>query len=461
MLSTMKPYPEDTITAPATGPGEYGIGILRISGPEALKALARHVERSVPAHDWQPRRLYHGFFRDAQGAHVDEIMAVFFPGPHSFTGEDCAELHCHGGRVVMRRILDELVSSGLRLAQPGEFTRRAFLNGRIDLSRAEAVADLIHARSEASRRIAMTQLEGGLFRMISGLRERAVDLLALVEAYIDFPEEEIGGLDAVRIAADAELLRGEFRRLIDGYEQGRILRDGASILILGRPNVGKSSLLNLLVGEQRAIVSDIPGTTRDTIEETITVAGLPFRIIDSAGIREHADALEAQGIARALAKLPAADLVLLVYDGSQGFLEEDQAVLQQCGDKPLLLIRNKADLPQSAENPVVAQFPGLSLSCHSHAGLDELPLRIEKLLIGSLESGLSSRALICDLRHKEALVRALQALDAFVRLAQEHAPLELLACDLHEVLQALGEITGETTPEEILDRIFERFCIGK
>lgn len=451
---------DNTIVAIATGPGEYGIAILRISGPLTLATLNSFVERSVKKKDWQARTLYHGLFRDASGEIVDEIMAVYFPGPHSFTGEDCGEIHCHGGRIVQRRILDVLLTGGVQLAAPGEFTRRAFLNGRIDLSQAEAVADLIHARSETSRRLAVAQLEGGIFQLVTTLRDQTADLLALMEAYVDFPEEEIDPVHGTQAAAASAFLRDEFSRLIASYEQGRIVRDGASLLILGRPNVGKSSLMNLLVGEERSIVSALPGTTRDTVEESIILSGLPFRIIDSAGIRESDDLVEALGVQRALAKLANADLVLLVYDASAGFTSDDEEILRRCAHTPLLLIANKIDLPY-VPVPPPHDLPQLAVSCHLHSGLDLLPIKIQEILAPDLASDISAGTLICDLRHKEALLQAREALVSFERLVQDGAPLELAACELRAVLSALGEITGETTTDDILDRIFSRFCIGK
>lgn len=451
---------DNTIVAIATGPGEYGIAILRISGPLTLAILNAFVERSYKKEEWRARTLYHGHFREASGAVVDEIMAVYFPGPHSFTGEDCGEIHCHGGRIVQRRILDVLISQGLHLAAPGEFTRRAFLNGRIDLSRAEAVVDLIHARCETSRRLAVAQLEGGIFRLVTTLRDQVAELLALIEAYLDFPEEEIDPLHEAQVAASATFLRNEFSRLIASYEQGRIVRDGASLLILGRPNVGKSSLMNLLVGEERSIVSSLPGTTRDTIEESIVLSGLPFRIIDSAGIRDSDDLIEALGVQRAYAKLANADLVLLVYDASVGFTSADEEILQRCTPTPLLLIANKIDLPYVPE-PSPHGLPQLAISCHCQSGLDLLPEKIQEILAPDVASEMAAGALICDLRHKEALLRAREALVSFERLVQDGAPIELAACELRLVLTSLGEITGETTTNDILDRIFSRFCIGK
>lgn len=449
-----------TIAAIATGPGEYGIAILRISGPLVLATLNTFVQRRHIKVEWQARTLYHGHFRDVAGEVVDEIMAVYFPGPHSFTGEDCGEIHCHGGRIVQRRILDVLIKGGLHLAPPGEFTRRAFLNGRIDLSRAEAVADLIHARCETSRRLAVAQLDGGIFRLVTALRHQVADTLALIEAYVDFPEEEIDPAQAGLITVTATFLQQEFTRLIASYEQGRIVRDGASLLILGRPNVGKSSLMNILVGEERSIVSALPGTTRDTIEESIVLSGLPFRIIDSAGIRDSEDLVETLGVQRAFAKLSQADLVLLVYDASVGFTTADAEILQRCAPTPILLVANKIDLPCSSTPPPFS-LPQLAVSCRDLSGIDLLPDKIQEILAPDLATEMAEGTLISDLRHKEALLQAREALVSFDRLVQDESPLELAACELRAVLTALGEITGETTTDDILDRIFSRFCIGK
>lgn len=449
----------ETIVAPATGPGEYGIGIIRLSGPAAPALLQTFFHAVRPVGVISPRRLYFGHFCAGEEL-LDEVLAVSFPAPHSYTGEDCVEFHCHGGGAVMRRLLDELCRAGARLARPGEFTQRAFLNGRLDLSRAEAVRDLIHARSEGARRAALAQLGGSIFHVVHGLRGELADLLALVEAHVDFPEDELGALPHARLHEGARHCSDELRRLIAGYEQGRLIRDGASLLILGRPNVGKSSLLNLLVGEERAIVSTIPGTTRDTIEERIAVAQLPVRIIDSAGIRDSRDPIENAGVTRALQHVASADLILLVYDGSAGFLPEDAEVLARCGAAAILLVRNKADLPQAPAPLPPAHLPEVTLSTRDSSGLPAFHRTIHRHLLGS-DGEVSDTALITDLRHKEALCQAVQALDSFRELLHHGAPLEVLACELRSSLDALGEITGETTPDEILDRIFARFCIGK
>lgn len=449
-----------TIVAIATGPGESGIAVIRISGPLTLVVLNASVKRSYKGADWSPRTLYHGHFCDLTGDVIDEIMAVYFPGPHSFTGESCGEIHCHGGRLVQRRILDILLSFDLQLAPPGEFTRRAFLNGRIDLSQAEAVAEIIHARCETSRKLAVAQLGGGIFRLVSSLRDQVAELLALIEAYVDFPEEDIDPLQGIEIVSSATFLLNEFTRLIDSYEQGRIVRDGASLLILGRPNVGKSSLMNLLVGEDRSIVSSLPGTTRDTIEESIVLSGLPFRVIDSAGIRESEDLVENLGVKRAVAKISSADLVLLVYDASTGFTCEDGEILRRCGGTPLLLVANKIDLPSAAPSPPPT-LPLLEISCHSLQGIDLLPEKIQEILAPNVSHEVADGSLICDLRHKDALIKSREALVSFSRLVQDKAPIELAAYELRTVLNSLGEISGETTTDDILDRIFSRFCVGK
>lgn len=451
---------EKTIVAVATGPGEYGVAILRISGPLTLTALNTFVRRSHKKEGWQPWLLQHGHFCDSSSEVIDEVLAVYFPSPRSYTGEDCGEIHCHGGRLVQRRILDVLISSGLHMASPGEFTRRAFLNGRIDLSQAEAVADLIHARSETSRRMAISQLSGGIFRIVTILRDRVIDLLALIEAYVDFPEEDLDATHLSTIHHSSAHLLHEFDRLISSYEQGRIVRNGASLLILGRPNVGKSSLMNLLVGEERSIVSTLPGTTRDTVEETVTLCGLPFHIIDSAGIRESTDLVENLGVQRALTKLASVDLVLLVYDATAGFTNEDQEILDRCVNTPVLLIANKIDLPRIPFTPPDGLHQ-LQVSCRNLSGFDALPHKIQEILAPDIATNVTDGALICDLRHKEAILRAREALVSFEQLVQDDSPIELAALELRAGLAALGEITGETTVDDVLDRIFSRFCIGK
>jgi tRNA modification GTPase len=337
---------QQTIIAPVTPPGEGGVGIIRLSGLLAEPALLRFFYPSRRAATLTSHRLYHGHLRSEAGELVDEVLAVVMRAPYSFTREDVAEIHCHGGPLVMQRILDLfLENGGVRLARPGEFTQRAFLNGRLDLTQAEAVIDVIRSRSDAARGVAMRQLEGRLSKAIHQIRSVLVDLLATVEAHIDFPEEDIELPDQQHLTAGGRNVLTSIDRLLATFEEGRVLREGLSVLILGRPNVGKSSLLNALLGEARAIVTDVPGTTRDTIEESFSLCGLPLRLVDTAGIRSTVDPVEAEGVRRAKQKVVSADLVLLVIDGSVSSGEEDLLALEACSNSRLLLVVNKSDLP--------------------------------------------------------------------------------------------------------------------
>lgn len=451
-----------TIIAPATPPGEGGVGIIRLSGPLAESALLRFFHSSRRPAPFTSHRLYHGHLRSAADEPIDEVLAVVMRAPHSFTREDVVEIHCHGGPTVMQRILDLFLDRGeVRLARPGEFTLRAFLNGRLDLAQAEAVIDLIRCRSEAACGVAMRQLEGRLSQAIHGFRDELAELLALVEAHIDFSEEEIEPPPRDRLAAVGRDVLGRMGRLLATFEEGRALREGLSVLILGRPNVGKSSLLNALLGEARAIVTDVPGTTRDTIEETLTLGGLPLRLVDTAGIRLTADPVEAEGVRRAHLKVASADLVLLVIDGSVPPTDDDLLALGACKDARLLLVVNKLDLPGA---PLPEPFAALSMariSTHTGEGLDELTQRMAAFFTTAAAGEGRESVLLSDRRHREALLRARDALARFCAEAGATASLELLAIELRDALQALGEITGETTPDEILERIFSRFCIGK
>ncbi|MBE0599646.1 MAG: tRNA uridine-5-carboxymethylaminomethyl(34) synthesis GTPase MnmE, partial [Desulfuromonadales bacterium] len=307
----------DTIVAPATPPGEGGIGILRLSGPRAAEILQSFFRPSRGSGPLASHRLYHGRLITRQGICADEVMAVVMRAPRSYTREDVAEIHCHGGPQVMRRLLDLFIESGIRLARPGEFTLRAFLNGRLDLAQAEAVIAVIRSASEAASQVALQQLAGKLSQAIHTIRDQLVEVLALIETEVDFPEDELELPSRQALQERVEVARGEIDQLLASFDTGRTLREGMAVLILGKPNVGKSSLLNALLGEARAIVNPAPGTTRDTIEENLNLGGIPLRLVDTAGIRHTTDPIEAEGVRRARAKIPSADLVLLVVDGSQ------------------------------------------------------------------------------------------------------------------------------------------------
>lgn len=451
-----------TIVAPVTPPGEGGVGIIRLSGVLAEPVLLRFFHPSRRPTSLISHRLYLGHLRTPSGELIDEVLAVVMRAPHSFTRENVAEIHCHGGPVVMQRILDLFLDSGdVRLARPGEFTLRAFLNGRLDLTQAEAVIDVIRSRSEAACSVAMRQLDGRLSHAIHQFRTELADLLAFVEAHIDFPEEDIALPAQERLVAGAHDVLNRIDELLSTFEEGRTLREGLEVLILGRPNVGKSSLLNALLGEARAIVTDIPGTTRDTIEESLSLGGLPLRLIDTAGIRDTVDPVEAEGVRRAQDKVTSADLVLLVIDGSVNVVDEDVLALRACKGTRLLLVISKKDLPSVPLSEPFASLPSVRLSTHTGEGLAELTQRITALFSTTSSGEGRESVLLSDRRHRDALLRARRSLWHFCNEAHTGTSFEFLAVDLQEALQALGEITGETTPDEILDRIFSRFCIGK
>lgn len=452
--------PADTIVAPATATAAAGVAVVRVSGPRSHEMLGRLFRPSGRSPLDHPRLLSHGHLLARDGAEYDEALAVSMPSPHSYTGEDVVEFHCHGSSLVVRHLLDLCIDCGCRLALPGEFTQRAFLNGRMDLSQAEAVMDLIQARSDAAMRIAMQQLDGKLHRLVLAFREAIIELLTSVEAAIDFPEDEVELLDPFDLCRRVELLLNNLSSLLQGFDNGRILRDGASILILGRPNVGKSSLLNALLGEARAIVTAIPGTTRDTIEESLVLDAIPLRLIDTAGLRATTDPIEAEGVSRARARIASADLILLLTDASVPLADDDMLVIDACADKRVLAVRNKIDLGDGPLPEALQSWPSVAVSSHTGAGLDLLRQAIVQAFLGD-GSAHSETFLLSDRRHREALVRAQASCESFRLALQQNPSPELLAVDLRAALSALGEISGETTPDDILERIFARFCIGK
>ena len=452
----------DTIIAPATPPGEGGVAVVRLSGPQAEELLRLCFRPSSPSATFQSHRLYHGkIVHPAQGCPIDEVLCVLMKGPRSFTREDVVEIHCHGGPLLVRRIIDLMVDYGARMAGPGEFTLRAFLNGRLDLTRAEAVIDLISARSEAAGEIALRQLEGELGKSIYRLRDSVAELLASVESHIDFPEEdiEVDALSSLRGAG--EDICSSMDRLIDTFQTGRTLREGLSLLLLGRPNVGKSSLLNALLGEARAIVTEIPGTTRDTLEEQLVLGGYPLRLIDTAGIRESIDPVEREGVRRAKDKIRQSDLVLLVIDGSTATSEEDLLAFEACRDVSTLVVFNKRDAGAILPDERLLALPHVCVSALTGEGMDELRRSVLGFFTCGKGEKILETAVLTDRRHREILLRAKEGMSRFLEALDHSLSPEFLAFELRGALDALGEITGETTPDEILDAIFSRFCIGK
>jgi len=454
-------YVRDTIAAVSTPPGSGGIGIVRVSGDRAA-AIGDAVFK--PIHDGglvSHRFSFGRIFDHHSDVIIDEAMAVLMRAPRSYTREDVLELHCHGGWLVVERILTLVLLCGARLADPGEFTRRAFLNGRIDLIQAEAVMDIISSQSEAALRLAQQQREGLLSCSIENIRLRLLQSLALVEAYIDFPDDDIGDTDLNAIQSGIDECQSDLGALLIGFDQGRIVRDGVSVLIIGKPNVGKSSLLNRLLNENRAIVTHIPGTTRDIIEETVLFNGLAVRLLDSAGIRHTLDEVETEGIKRTLQKIPSADLVLFVMDTSHPFSPEDQLILDAVTGCSVVAVFNKCDLPRNLVVPDGCSFVDqVSIAAISGDGIDALKTSVSSYFMIDAQCDNRDLVLISRARHRDALVSAEQSLlRTHILLTDGH--LELMAVELRDALAAVGSVTGQTTPDDVLDAIFSSFCIGK
>lgn len=454
-------YIRDTIAAVSTPPGNGGIGIIRVSGEQAAK-VGDAVFKPVYDGGLVSHRFSFGtIFDPATGEKVDEAMAVYMRAPRSYTREDVLELHCHGGWLVVERVLALVLACGTRLADPGEFTRRAFLNGRIDLVQAEAVMDIIASKSEAALQLAQKQREGILSRRIEDIRSSLLQALALVEAYIDFPDDDLGETDLAAILVSV----GEAQRMIAAllltFEEGRIMREGISVLIVGKPNAGKSSLLNRLLDENRAIVTHIPGTTRDIIEETVNFEGLSVRLLDTAGIRHTDDLVEQEGISRALDKIPQADLILAVFDASREFSLEDQLILDAVAGCKTIAVLNKTDLNQFFVMPAGEYFiDQVSIVALSGDGVEHLKHAVCRQFLHSAAPDSREFVALSRARHRDALVSAESCLKQFSDGLRDRN-LELLALDLRGALQAVGTVTGQAATDEVLDLIFSSFCIGK
>jgi tRNA modification GTPase len=459
--------PDDTIVAIATPLGAGGLGVVRLSGSTSLR-LAAGLFRGALSLDQAPSHtLHHGLLRDGDEI-LDEAVAGVFRAPRSYTGEDVVEFSCHGGPHLLRRVLESCLRKGARLADPGEFTRRAYLNGKMDLAQSEAVADLIAARSDAQRRLALETLRGGLSQRLRPAREKALNLLAHLEANLDFVEDEVPALSKKEIRTGLESLEAEVKALIGPPGRGRLWREGIRVAIVGRPNTGKSSLFNALLDRNRAIVADAPGTTRDTLEESSVWHGVPVTLVDTAGLRDTDDAVEREGAERARQSLEGADLAFLVVEAGSDPRPEDRAAARETAARPTVLVMNKSDLASPATIPQreirwktdlgFVNAPSVTVSARTGEGLDRL--RRAALALAGNGQEPKEPGMVLNARQEQRLREVLNAL-ARARAACGDAPEEALAIDLRLALTGLDAVTGQGAPEEVLDAIFSRFCVGK
>ncbi len=454
-----------TIAAISTPPGAGGIGIIRISGTASLEVLEKIFRPHSPSCSYHSHKLYYGHIcQPDSGKIFDEVLAVYMQAPKSYTREDVVEIHCHGSFLVLQNILELILSQNVILAEPGEFTKRAFLNGRIDLTKAEAVVDILSARTRKGVDLAQEQLAGTLYNKIDVIRNALVKMLAVLEVAIDFPDEDVEIVNHEHLLQDLQKeVKDPLGALISGADHGRIFREGISVVIVGLPNVGKSSLLNTILQEERALVTSIPGTTRDTIEEYIDIQGMPVRIVDTAGIRDDADEVEELGIQRAKDQINQADLILFMVDGSRQLSGADKSLFQTVTHKPLIVVINKIDLVGDS-SPIVAnpdqRRPEVKISAKQQAGIEDLKTQIFSTVTGGKEQW-QEDACAPNVRHKQALMRAHEASERVREGLQADLTTDLLAVDIQECLNQLGDIVGETTTEDILDVIFDQFCLGK
>lgn len=454
----------DTIAALSTAPAKSGVAVIRVSGDEALD-IAKRVFRPAYRGDWAPRMMTYGTLLNREGAAIDSILAVWFRGPNSYTGEDIVELHCHGSLAVLNSALSALYMYGARPAKPGEFTKRAFINGRIDLSQAEAVGDLIEAVTEEAAVNATAQIQGALSRELGGIYDKLTDLLAHFQAVVDYPDEDIErfGIDnAVRILEDAA---SRLSKLTEGYERGKVLREGIDCAIIGRPNVGKSSLLNMLVGDERAIVTPIAGTTRDIIEAYAKVGGVTLRLRDTAGIRRTEDVIEDIGVERAKKAARDAALVLVMIDGSQTLGDEDREIMEYAAEKKAILLINKSDKPRhELLDKELKEWADkfvrvLSISAKTGQGIGNMEAAVSELY--SMGEIRPDGTLITNARQEGACKSAELRLKEAVNGLRDGYPPDMVMYDVEQAMTDIGDVLGKNTPADIIDRIFANFCVGK
>ena len=456
---------ENTIVAISTPLGKGGIAIIRLSGKQSVEIVSKIFTAKKSLEDVEPWRAILGKIVNDNVA-IDEVVVVIYKAPNSYTKEDIVEINCHGGIYVSQRILELAIKSGARLAQPGEFTFRAFLNGRIDLSQAEAVADLIQAQTQASLQASYSQLEGNLSGKIIKISNQLVDFCSLLELELDFSDEDVEFIDRAEFVKQLKTGLQELEKLISTYKIGRIAREGVKLVIAGKPNVGKSSLLNRLTREERAIVTEIPGTTRDPLEVQLDVNGILFRVFDTAGIKESSDRIEQEGIRRAEKHLESADIVIHLFDGSQLLAKEDYELIKKIQKmKPgkLLRVVNKSDLQQQIETEKINsnEISVLGISAINGNGIDRLEKELFQSMVENGNNIFSEKVLVTNARHWEALTNVLENMQKAIFEMEKGVSSEFIALYLRDALNYLGQITGKVTSEDILNNIFSKFCIGK
>lgn len=458
-------YNEDTIAAISTPHGNGGIGIIRISGEKAFEIASRIFIGKRKFNEIKTHTINYGKIVNLKNEEIlDEVLLSKMSKPNTFTREDVIEINCHGGTVVLKNILELVLKEGARLAEPGEFTKRAFLNGRIDLSQAEAVIDLINAKTNESSKAAVNQLEGKLSVKLKEARSKLIELIAHIEVTVDYPEHDIEEITGQKIYSEIKDIKDKLIKIIEGFEKGRIIREGINAVIVGRPNVGKSSLLNELTGKNRAIVTDIPGTTRDIIEDYINLNGIPVRIIDTAGIRETEDLVEKMGVEKAHKEALSADLIIMMIDADQGINKEDMEILDKVKDKKVIIILNKIDLVSEEEilslEDKLSDKKLIRMSLKEDLGTLELGNAVVELFVKG-EVSLNSEILITNIRHKNLIDKAIESIDFAIAAHENGMPLDMITIDIVNSAQYLGEITGESVSEDVMHEIFSRFCLGK
>ncbi|WP_416175718.1 tRNA uridine-5-carboxymethylaminomethyl(34) synthesis GTPase MnmE [Clostridium sp.] len=457
----------DTIAAIATPPGESGISIIRVSGENSLEIVnsifkGKNNRKLI---DIKTYSMRYGFIIEkSTGECIDEVLVSFMKSPKSYTGEDVVEINCHGGIISTHKVLDEVIKCGARLAEPGEFTKRAFLNGRIDLSQAEAVMDIITAKTEVSMKSALNQSSGSISRKINPIREKLLELIANIEATVDYPEEDLEEMTSNKVSFEVKNMLKEIDEILKGADEGKIIRDGLSIVIVGKPNVGKSSLLNTFMDENRAIVTDIPGTTRDVIEEYININGIPVKMIDTAGIRDTDDLVEKIGVEKSKEKIRQSDLIIFMLDSSRNLDREDKEIMDyvKVNGKKYIIILNKSDLDNKIDLDCIKDLDlhnVIKTSLKSGEGVDKLKDLIKKLFFnGEVKA---DNFFITNTRHKEALIKAKKSFIEALDVLKNTQAIDLASIDLRNAWSSLGEITGDTLEDDIINKIFSKFCLGK